>query len=261
MFAASDTGRFVRTFLSSFRHTLFRQFPFVSQEIVMLRTIRVLLALIMTCFVSSKASGADILDNTSQGTGTIASIQSGGYISGFHWGAITVANASDVDLDLSTMTIGLFSQDAGTYDMFIELWSVVDGQPDTWIPDQDKQETVVSTSAGETLFLEIDICTFTLPANASRAFVIWTNAEDLTLSWQGMDGNAAPSGSMGVNYLGSWTSFPETIGEWSPVVGGVNFSLGLTGTPVPEPSTYVLACIAAGAFVCHDRKRGFRRTS
>lgn len=203
-----------------------------------------IIAFVSLLRVTASTVAADILDNTSQGTGSIAAVQSGGYLSGTYWSAVTVSNDSDMDIDLSTMTIGLFSQNAGTYDIFVELWSVADNMPDTFIPDMNKQESVISTEAGQSLFTDVTICTFTLPANTSRAIVVWTNAEDLSLSWQGMSGNAAPVGPLGVNYMAGWTSYPD-LGSWAPVADGVNLSLWLTGTPVPEPSAWASGFVAA----------------
>ncbi len=209
---------------------------------------------------TAPAIAADILDNTSQSTGTIASVQSGGYISGTYWSAVTVSNDSDTDIDLSSMTIGLFSQNAGTYDIFVELWSVADDKPDSFIPDMNKQESVISAEAGQTLFTDVTICTFTLPANTSRAIVVWTNAEDLSLSWQGMAGNAAPVGPLGVNYMAGWTSYPD-LGSWAPVADGVNLSLWLTGTPVPEPSAWASGIVAALAICGLLRSASRRKTA
>lgn len=218
----------------------------------MSRGFRLLIVIVLACRMASPAIAADILDNTGQGTGTIAPVQSGGYMSGTFWTAVTLTNSSGVDIDLSQMTIGLFSQNSGTFDIFIELWSVVDDKPDTFIPDMNKQESVVSTESGQTLFTDITICTFTLPANESRAIVVWTNAEDLSLSWQGMAGNPVPTGVLGIEYVGGWTSYP-TLGSWAPVADGVNLSLWLTGTPVPEPSTWVFGCIAVVVTGCLRR--------
>jgi hypothetical protein len=216
---------------------------------------RILFAIAASGLVASHTSGADLLDNTSQGTGTIAPVQSGGYVTNNFFTAITFSNTTDADIALDNMTIGVFGKTAGEYDIFIELWSVVSGLPDTWVPDMDKQVLDFSIGENETRFLDFDICTFTLPANSSRAIVIWSNAETDELSWQGMSGNAPATGVLGVTYGGSFVS-ELSMGDWQPVASGVNLSLYLTS--VPEPSTYALGIVSV-LTICCASGRGRRK--